>query len=113
MSDAGVAAAVAWTWDAEPPVAAFVAVAGTPCRCTVSRRAVERIAGAKRLGPAACHDAIECHRARIELIAACKYARDGVGPGHCIHVTSADVAAAAPGAAPARPETPVVPEVAA
>src|SRR5258708_34050668 len=57
-------------WDAEPPVAAFVAVPGTPCRCTVSRRAIERIADAERLGPAACLEAIEWHRARIELIAA-------------------------------------------
>ena len=81
-------------WGAEPPIASLVAVAGTPCRCTVSRRAVERIAGTARLGPSACLDAVERHRARIEAIAARKYARQGAGPDRCIHVTSADVAPA-------------------
>lgn len=90
---AGVAIAVGWplTWSAEAPVAALVAVPGTPCRCTVSRRAVERIARTARLGPAACLGAIERHRPRIEAIAARKYAREGAGRDRCIHVTSADV----------------------
>lgn len=78
-------------WSREAPIASLVAVPGTPCRCTVSRRAIERMLGVARLGPSACLDAVDRCRPQIEAIAACKYAREGSGPDRCIHVTSADV----------------------
>ena len=87
-------------WSREAPIASLVAVPGTPCRCTVSRRAIERMAGVKRLGPSACLDAVDRFRGLIEAIAACKFLREGSGPDRCIHVTSADVVAPAITAAP-------------
>jgi hypothetical protein len=88
-------------WSREAPIASLVAVPGTPCRCTVSRRAIEHLAGVKRLGPSACLDAVDRFRTDIEAIAACKYLREGAGPDRCIHVTSADIATPAMLAAPA------------
>ena len=82
-------------WSSEAPIASLVFVPGTPCRCTVSRRAIERMAGVRRLGPSACLDTVDRFRALIELIAARKYLREGAGPDRWIHVTSADVAALA------------------
>ena len=87
-------------WSREAPIASLVAVPGTPCRCTVSRRALESMAGVRRLGPSACLDAVDRFRALIEAIAARKYLHEGAGADRWIHVTSADVGAAA-GATPA------------
>ena len=81
-------------WSREAPIASLVAVPGTPCRCTVSRRALESMAGVRRLGPSACLDMVDRFRALIEAIAARKFLREGAGPDRWIHVTSADVAAA-------------------
>jgi hypothetical protein len=81
-------------WSGEAPIASLVAVPGTPCRCTVSRRALERMAGVRRLGPSACLDMVDRFREVIEAIAVHKYLREGAGPERCIHVTSADVATA-------------------
>jgi hypothetical protein len=83
-------------WSREAPIASLVAVPGTPCRCTVSRRAIERMTGVTRLGPSACLAAVDRCRALIETIAARKYLREGAGPERCIHVTSTDVAVAVP-----------------
>ena len=81
-------------WSGEAPIASLVAVPGTPCRCTVSRRALERMAGVRRLGPSACLDMVDRFGALIEAIAVRKYLREGAGPERCIHVTSADIATA-------------------
>ena len=88
-------------WSREAPIASLVAVPGTPCRCTVSRRALESMAGVRRLGPSACLDMVDRFRALIEAIAARKFLREGAGADRWIHVTSADVAAAALAAPPA------------
>ena len=89
-------------WSREAPIASLVAVPGTPCRCTVSRPALESMAGIRRLGPSACLDMVDRFRGLIEAIAARKYLREGAGPDRWIHVTSADVADAV--AAPTLPE---------
>jgi hypothetical protein len=81
-------------WNREAPVVSLVAIPGTPCRCTVSRRALESLAGVRRLGPWACLDIVDRCRALIEAIAARKYLLEGAGPDRVIHVTSADVVAA-------------------
>ncbi len=101
-ASAGGAPSQRLVWSHEAPVASLVTVPGTPCRCTVSRRAIERMAGVKRLGPSACLDTVDRFRTLIEAIAASKYLREGVGPDRCIHVTSSDIVAAevpAPGPA--------------
>jgi hypothetical protein len=94
-------------WSREAPIASLVAVPGTPCRCTVSRRALESMAGVRRLGPSACLDMVDRLRPLIEAIAARKYLLEGAAADRCIHVTSADVMAAAV-AVPVAAPTPVV-----